>query len=213
MLFDIYEDVFFKRNNISDFEKISFIRELFVSKSANFTFSKHPLGFLCLNFSIAAGKQLRVHFWDKEFYFRQIPYWPIHNHSFEFSSLILKGVIQNKKYKLNLCGSERNKCFKYKVAYNDEKSIINCSGAAYPRVDVVERVRAGEIYSMESSVYHRSRCLTDNAITLMATKTADPASDVFTLGCGNLNKLTFDRNIGTSENYLNYVLKNLFSYK
>lgn len=208
MLFNMHEDILNKKTiNIRDFQL--FLIKTIEDQSAPYTFTKHPLGFLCLNFFVNEDKRLRIHFWDRSFKFQQHPFWPIHNHSFDFSSLVMSGCIQNKKYRITEAGVDKNGCYKYKVSYSANNSILTICERVYSRVYEVENISKGEIYSVGYDEFHRSRCLSEHAITLMATRINKNGQGVYTLGTGFPEELIFERNVGDEGCYIKYAVKML----
>ncbi|MGU3626960.1 hypothetical protein [Comamonas sp. C24C] len=209
MLFEMYDDIFFNKGKICVDDKLKALREIVLNQGNKFIISRHPLGFLCLTIPIRNYEKLRLHFWDRSFNFYQNPYWPVHNHIFDFNSQVLKGVIQNKKYILRSYGRESLKCGKYRVSYDGDKSLLTFEENTYPRVCEVEVIKEGEIYHMDCSDYHRSRCLTNIGVTLMATKDNEKSEVVYTLGNGIDKQLIFDRSSKIENNIYDYFEENL----
>ncbi len=159
------------------------------------TAQKHPLGFFALRWNVGVNQVLRVHLWSKKFNWVQHPNWQIHNHIFEFDSLILHGTIQNKTYEKN----ERKKgrwCI-YEVDYADQNSTLShrSSNVALNLTGTTVQ-RHQSKYSLAAEVLHRSILRSETAITVLAARnTAQPDFKPIVIGTGNAKEFTFDRRV------------------
>jgi hypothetical protein len=127
----------------------------------------HPLGFAsCVLGTSDLGVKFRVHYWPPYERRTKNPDWPIHTHSYDLSSLVLQGQIEDIQYEV----SEEGEDFLYAVSYSGEDSEIKKTSR---RVRVIsqssfERI-SGDQYSVDRGVFHQSKVKFDKeAITFVA---------------------------------------------
>lgn len=132
---------------------------------------KHPLGFYSFHLGqIDNDINIRLHVWDNQGALQDTRLL-IHNHIFNFKSLVLIGDIVNKTYNI----SKDNEGFGvlYKVSYSNNKSFLSKidSGYSISLIDSVQ-VQSGEYYRVESTEFHESiKASNTLAATLLTTET------------------------------------------
>lgn len=158
----------------------------------------HPLGFCAFRWRLAGGRALRVHIWSRNFRWKQSPFWPIHDHVFDFSSAVLEGRLVNKSYSLRRLDEETAlSCGVYEVDYLHGASSMRLkqpqSRLSLESVQVVNR---GETYGMKAGVLHRSKLVADFAVTVLATNNRAGHAVPRVIGDGKVNELVFQRALG-----------------
>ncbi|MCY1167885.1 hypothetical protein D9M73_78590 [compost metagenome] len=156
---------------------------------------KHPLGFFALRWNVGVNQVLRVHLWSKNFKWVQHPNWQIHNHIFEFDSLILHGTIQNKTYEKK--ERKKGRWSIYEVDYADQNSTLihSLSDVALGLTGTTVQ-RDQSKYSLAAEVLHRSILRSESAITVLAARTTAQANfKPIVIGAGNAKEFTFDRRV------------------
>lgn len=156
---------------------------------------QHPLGFLAVRWQLDPVRTLRVHLWRRDFAWAQQPYWPVHDHMFNFRSLVLKGAVLNKTYEVDPARTARRRCGLYEVSYDGELSTLNpLPGDFVARVTQSKLQGVGSTYSLNAGVLHRSSLKSPLAITALATSTGDGVvSAARVVGAAARQRLTFNR--------------------
>ncbi len=161
---------------------------------------KHPLGFLAYRWQLGNGRALRIHVWDKKFHWTQKPTWQIHDHVFEFNSVVLVGKIQNKRYRIVPISNHKRIWSLYQVTYDTHQSKMEEIRAGIS-VDLIQTSlqATGSRYSMPAYEFHRSTLRSDFAVTILSTRQGDFAqSKPLVIGDGVFRKLAFDRDADIS---------------
>jgi len=129
-------------------------------------FSSHPLGFFQHKFYFG-DVEYRVNVWIKNYQIAKEPNWPIHNHSYDFESLILIGSLIEVRYQSR--STKKNPTHKvYEVEYlpdgsrlTSENILVRLSKCAE------ENYVSGSTYTMKSNEFHEMVCGGDFALSLM----------------------------------------------
>lgn len=131
----------------------------------------HPLGFLCLRWYLSGGRSLRLHLWSRQFAWRQVPDWQIHDHVFGLRSLVLEGALLNKYYAVAQDGNQSRHLWPmYTVAYEEGTSSLRDTGLQVKiSVSSTQRVVAKQAYTVEPRVLHRTKLVSQRAASLVAT--------------------------------------------
>lgn len=172
----------------------------------------HPLGFLCLRWNLDQAHSVRVHIWDKSFDWTQSPHWPIHDHTFGFRSVVLRGAIQNKTYK-EVSALRAKEWTVFDVDYSADSSLLiprsNCV-----RLQVLSSVvqHAGSTYELSPRTLHRSTLRASSAITVLATGAAATQTvQPRVIGCSALGPISYDRRANVQVNVLGIVQRSVDS--
>lgn len=167
----------------------------------------HPLGFFCIRWDLDEEKSVRIHLWDRSFYWQQDPNWPIHDHIFSFRSVVLLGIVQNKTYSIATTNSKEPRWTIYEVSYGDQKSRLTpLQNAIDLHISTTNRQPAGSMYELSASVLHRSTLRSDHGITVLATKADLSRRDKpRVIGARGCVKLEFDRQPVNHDNTLKIV--------
>jgi hypothetical protein len=140
-------------------------------KDLKIDIQQHPLGFFCIKWKISELCELRLHIWNGNFGWTQSPNWPIHDHTFNFISHVLTGLIQNKIY-YEFNSIDKNPWKIYKVSYSnsDSKSKLEPSSSNC-NIKMISQClhKPGDFYSMQHGVLHRSTLRSASAVSLLAT--------------------------------------------
>jgi len=169
----------------------------------------HPLGFLALRWDLGEGKVLRIHIWSKAMKVNQNPYWPIHDHIFSFSSLVLFGNVQNKVYSFRDSVRKSRFVQEFTVNYEEGKSILSptCTlGELFQMYTAVQPENS--YYNLESGVLHRSILRSDFAVTALATQqsTVFNKPKVIGLAADSSDKV-FDRTVSSIYQVMPFIKK------
>lgn len=185
------------------------LNQYFLQNKNEISFQKHPLGFKYFKLgNVSNYEEFRLHFWintiekhDKDL--------QIHDHSFDFESVVLNGRIINNKYRI--ISSNNFNGYVYDVKFRNEKSklILNQENCSIELEESVE-INVGEFYKMSSSSFHESINNEDLTVTLLKiTKSDNKVSRVFSpKKLNSLNSfervnLTFEEN----EKLINKIIK------
>lgn len=185
------------------------LNQYFLQNKNEISFQKHPLGFKYFKLgNVSNYEEFRLHFWintiekhDKDL--------QIHDHSFDFESVVLNGRIINNKYRI--ISSNNFNGYVYDVKFRNEKSklILNQENCSIELEESVE-INVGEFYKMSSSSFHESKNNEDLTVTLLKiTKSDNKVSRVFSpKKLNSLNSfervnLTFEEN----EKLINKIIK------
>lgn len=137
-----------------DYEVV--IKELIpLLKKTNPTGKYHPLGFYSFHLcKFNENENLRLHIWkDKSSV--QSNELLIHNHIFNFKSLVLIGEIKNHKYQL-IKQKQASGCL-YVVNYLNESSTLRKINNGFELLDEkVEIIEKGQYYQSYFSEFHKS---------------------------------------------------------
>lgn len=158
----------------------------------------HPLGFVSCIIKEEKDYVIRVHYWPNGERRVKNPDWPIHTHSYNLSSYVINGGVQDLQYKKNVTGEH----IIYSVRYFEGGSEIiqteNTMG-----IDVlVDEVRcAGEQYNVALDTFHQSVVPFDrSAVTIVALSSfSDDAPLV--LGAPGQDSYPYDRTSFDKEEF------------
>lgn len=127
----------------------------FLLNSKELIVKQHPLGF----YSFTLGKindkiNIRLHIWDIDLV-PQDKNLMIHNHIFNFKSLVLVGKICNLTYTLN--ESDESNGTLYSVSYNQKGSVLTKLKTGYSASLISQNtITKGQYYSIKSNEFHES---------------------------------------------------------
>lgn len=198
-ILDVYEKV---RNGTPDaglrLQVASLLRdfEAQLNQSPPMAFVQaHPLGFFAIRWPLGDGRELRLHVWARKFEWVQEPNWPIHDHTFSFGSTILAGSILNKTYDIERPAVEGDRSWGlYSVSYVGDTSIVTLEKSGVRLVARSAEVKnEGEHYLMHAGDLHRSRLLSEAAITVLATWSVNWECLARVIGDGRSLALSFQR--------------------
>ena len=134
---------------------------------------KHPFGFIqvkVIDFDSIPLESLRIHIWSNT-RITQKPYYSVHNHSFDFKSLVLCGHIVNSKYSVQNVSDSEN-CI-YTVRYDDKNStskLLKTEEVVSCNVATKSVVSAGQFYVLKKDEFHSTDVNADiYAATLFST--------------------------------------------
>lgn len=155
----------------------------------------HPLGFLSFKWKVNAHKGLRVHFWSKKFQWAQTPYWPVHDHIFSFQSQVLFGKLLNRRYFDAASAVDDSKAYPVHTTYYAGAESILESSSDFLRLKSArpEVFKEGDFYRIPELIFHRTKLLSENAITVLATQESQTKSRPRVVGARNNKTQVFDR--------------------
>lgn len=142
-------------------------------------FQKHPLGFKYFKLgNISATEELRLHLWTKtnENHDDDLQ---IHDHSFNFKSFVVFGLVENHLYKPIY---EKDAVgFIYDVKFRNEKSRLLINSSKQKLVDIKsEKLTTGNFYNINSNEFHKTENLLEPSLTLIKiTKPQNKVARVF----------------------------------
>lgn len=161
----------------------------------------HPLGFLCFRWQLSGNRTLRMHLWSRKFMWRQVPDWQIHDHVFSFHSSVIQGELLNKCYESASLTSLPIRTYPlYAVTYGGTGSNLQNSGVLINiRVTSIEKIQAGSQYSVAKEILHRTRLISDSAISLLAATAPDLNLSPRVIGAHGAGHQTFSRSAKNLE--------------
>lgn len=170
----------------------------------------HPLGFYSFSLArISDDTNLRLHIWTKDSPIQSQDLL-IHNHIFDFTSLVLVGDITNKRYHIEKSTSKKG--FMYDVAYTNSGSTLSKCGQGYDITNTtIEEVKKGEYYGAKSEEFHESLNINSNfsATILLTKQTKDANPQVFS-NVDYGEKIDFQR-IDVPKHETSEILRQLIS--
>jgi hypothetical protein len=140
--------------------------EYFILNANNIFFQKHPLGFKFLNIGkVSLYEELRIHIWDNKDD-NQDNDLQIHDHSFNFESLVIFGKIKNIIYGLQ--NNSNSNGYIYKVKFVDNKSCLELiSDNIEVKIKSSEIITEGNFYFVKNDEFHESINIENYSITLL----------------------------------------------
>jgi hypothetical protein len=192
------------KNNIRDLlQQVTEFQTDFIKIQA------HPLGFFALSWDLGEGKVLRIHIWSKAMRINQNPYWPIHDHIFSFSSLVLFGNIQNKVYGFRDSVRKSRFVQEFTVNYEGGRSVLSPTCKLGELFQIYTAVQPeNSYYSLESGVLHRSILRSDFAVTALATQQSTVSSKPKVIGvAADSSDKVFDRTISSIYQVMPFIKK------
>lgn len=147
---------------------IHFIQKLLVNyiEESCPVFKKHPLGFYYIKFFNADNLiEFRLHIWN-DFDNNDLNILQIHNHSFEFTSLVLTGSIKNILYSIKSCNKAAGFLYNVRFKNGKDRIYLNSNNTLLNEIktDVINK---GSFYSIKINEFHKSVTLDDFSITLI----------------------------------------------
>jgi hypothetical protein len=135
------------------------IKELILSEIIrnidSLDFLAHPLGFAMTKIRETSAGSLRLHLWLKNQDFTQVPNLPIHDHIFDFKSLILTGCISNCVYEV-IEGMKPNRSI-YRTHYVGDTSVITkCDLNVELKQLSLKTESTGNVYHFKNKIFHSS---------------------------------------------------------
>lgn len=141
----------------------------------------HPLGFysflLC---QLNEKENIRLHIWNNHDSLQDTNLL-IHNHLFNFKSLVLFGAVSNCRYKISN-EDLKSRGILYSVNYREGKSVLKKMKSNISiSPPTVETVNQGQYYGVENHEFHKSEADSSvyTATILITTKVTDEAPLVF----------------------------------
>lgn len=131
-------------------------------------FQYHPLGFLYAKVQSAGSVGIRLHVWSKEARVQE-PQWNVHDHLFDFSSVVLFGSIRNERFAFEKAlGGEAGL---FQVAYDGADSVLTSLGQSGTLRPVgAETALEGAVYRLKSTELHNSSPIGTWAATIVRTE-------------------------------------------
>jgi hypothetical protein len=151
----------------------------------------HPLGFVILTLQDwCNGERLRIHIWQPDPKKYNNRNW-IHDHEYNIVSLVLKGVIINKKFNCVL-GLENGKFPVYNVQrYENNSDLFNTNKFCEISYNSSEEILSGNLYSIKRGEFHLSEAV-DNEVTCTLVLNSDKAiSPPTVIGIKNDDRMEF----------------------
>jgi hypothetical protein len=138
----------------------------YFSLNNNVNFQKHPLGFKFFNIGkLSLHEELRIHIWDNKDD-NQDNDLQIHDHSFNFESLVISGKIQNIRYELQ--NNLNSNGYIYRVMFVDNKSCLELiSNNVEIKINSTEIITEGNFYFVNNDEFHESINIENYSITLL----------------------------------------------
>lgn len=128
----------------------------------------HPLGFLAVIWPIDQFRVLRLHFWSQDFDWAQPGDLQIHDHTFDFSSVVLSGQIRNDVYSVE---DDSRGYALYLTSYAEGSSRLSPQKVRVtPILESSQSHSSGTLYRMPSGVLHRTVLESTDGLTVLATR-------------------------------------------
>ncbi len=136
---------------------------------------RHPLGFLCLPLYRSPDFGLCVHVWETSLSRSVLTISPIHSHSWDLTSRVLRGGMDNEVIELDHERPPTHRvCAIVNSGHVDE--IRPTRARVGYDVSRIDRVAAGETYTLPAGIFHASRA--HNAtVTLVLARTRRQAPE------------------------------------
>ena len=120
--------------------------------SKSFRAYRHPLGFV--NFDLESGRSKRIHVWQDGPRVQKYPAWPVHDHAYDFISLVLVGRVGNQEFE------EISKPYTHRVYCVEYDGIRSVVRRSQDRVSLASKTiswcHAGQTYSFPRKRFHQS---------------------------------------------------------
>tara|TARA_R100000306_G_scaffold61690_2_gene65036 strand:- start:1033 stop:1707 length:675 start_codon:yes stop_codon:yes gene_type:complete len=160
----------------SDANKIyTELKIYFENNKEKIRFQKHPLGFKYFKLgSISATEELRLHLWTKtnENHDNDLQ---VHDHSFNFKSFVIFGLLINHIYKSNYDKDAVGLI--YDVKFRNERSRLILNSSKQKLIDLKsEKLSTGNFYEIQSNEFHKTENLVEPSLTIL--KITKPKSKV-----------------------------------
>jgi hypothetical protein len=129
----------------------------------------HPLGFYSFNLcKLSENENIRLHIWKNKSALQNSELL-IHNHIFNFKSLVLLGKIKNYNYKIYK-DLEKNG-YLYEVNYSTNGSILKPLDKGYNLInESIQEIEQGNYYQLHYDKFHKSENdIDDICATLLYT--------------------------------------------
>jgi hypothetical protein len=149
------------------------VRAFFIDRVASpQRLRRHPLGFFYIVEKLDENISIRYHLWPSGW---GIPPsqvgGEVHDHIFKLSSLVLMGTLRNENFTFSDAANGEYDVLT--VAYGQDASGLQRTGErANLSVDSIEEIAAGTIYHVPTGVIHRTRPVSDAAVTLVIAGSA-----------------------------------------
>lgn len=129
--------------------------------SANSHF--HDNGFMKLTLFDTADRsfRIRLHIWNTD-----VKEFNIHDHRYDFCSLIISGAIENQRWHLSDLGTSV-KLFQYNPRNKNDEYQLERKGQAFLEPQAPEILRAGDWYRMDSNELHTAKAITSGPVITM----------------------------------------------
>lgn len=124
----------------------------------------HPLGFVVVPLGTFQNYSYRLHLSSPNFRKPQNPLWRVHDHSYNFDSIVLKGCVHNIIFELRDPSNvnETSERRVYEVQYVGGTSMLNRTDALVVAVEAARfSVFSGNKYSIGAGVFHENSHGTD----------------------------------------------------
>jgi hypothetical protein len=166
LIFDIYSQILEQNTDILNSNIQVLLSDLLNESQSHF--QAHPLGFIYIRFPIMHNF-LRLHIWPRGKRARQEPFFPIHNHIYDFTSYVLLGPIRNIVYRISELATGAHQLFS--VEYLPESSnLIPTKKSIAIQVSDDNLIQAGHFYQMAQAQFHESIVDEDSmTVTLLST--------------------------------------------
>ena len=185
------------------------LKVYFENNREKIRFQKHPLGFKYFKLgSISSTEELRLHLWTRtnENHDDDLQ---IHDHSFNFKSFVIYGLLMNHLYEPNYENDAVG--FIYDVKFRNEKSRLILNSSKQKLIDLKsEKLTTANFYEIQSNEFHKTENLVEPSLTILKiTKPKTKVARVYSPK--ELSKLSkFERtflNENENDNLINKVVE------
>jgi hypothetical protein len=140
----------------------------------------HPLGFIHVKFVDARFANWRLHLWPLRGN-PQKPFFEMHNHIFDLSSLVIAGKLENTTYAID--GDSQATHSIYEVRYTASGSTLARTQCPVRcRLDSRATKKAGQTYGIKRGTFHSTRRLGGNAAISFVTMSNTVSTPPLVLG-------------------------------
>ncbi|GEM_PF-2883335 len=158
----------------------------------------HPLGFLALIWWVDSRRALRLHYWNKAFDWHQSDGLDIHDHVFDFTSVVMSGCLTNREYEI-IPGEVGANCIYRAEYYSGGSKLVREDVNVAMRLIAEKSHLAPSAYSLLSGVLHRTQLNSDEAVTLLAVRYKSDARDgARVVGPDMGSEIKFPREVASS---------------
>jgi hypothetical protein len=156
-------------------QAVSLIQEIALRR-ARFSAVRHPLGFLYAPLLRESSRALRLHIWLRDAPRPQLTTSPIHDHTWQLTSLVVCGELENRIIHVYDADDPTHRIFEIRGIGSDD-FLQPSERLVRFRCSAVERVRQGERYVVAAGQFHFTEVaqeITTATIVLAERKTTAP---------------------------------------
>lgn len=145
----------------------------------------HPTGFVVARLAERGDETLRLHIWPDGDRVYGEPLWPLHDHAFSLTSLVLAGAVGSQKVHVSDVEAGLGSRRRYAVDYGAggrRSQLIACRGVVQTREGAMRTTLPGAVYKIAAGEFHASSAAPNRlSATLVATRT-ESSRPPFVLG-------------------------------